>query len=203
MQIQKDSIRQTILNEAEKQFLEKGYKGTSMRTIAANSGVILSNIYNYFKSKDEIFRELLSGVLSAIEYTMEEHNSPDYISIDIFSSDEYMRKQIDMFVGLIENYKEEFNLLLFKSAGSSLENFREEIIERHTQTGKEYIALMKTKYPEINGDVSPFFIHVMSSWWVSIVAELVMHDLSHDELELFIREFMEYGTAGWKKIMKV
>lgn len=203
MQIQKTDIRKKILKVARREFREKGFKDASMRSIAKKAGVGLSNIYNYFKNKDEIFREILSGLLSTMDRVMEEHNSPEYISIDIFSSEEYMRSQIDMFVELIDNYKEDFKLLLFKSSGSSLGNYREEFIESQTQVGKEYIALMKEKFPSINGGVSDFFIHTMSSWWMSIIGELVMHDLSHGELEDFIREYMEFGTAGWKKLMQV
>lgn len=199
MQIQKDDVRKSIMEVARKEFLKNGFKNTSMRTIAKEADVVLSNIYNYYKNKDEIFCEVLSSVLLALDKLMEEHNSSEYLSIDIFTSDEYMRNQIDMFVELINNYKEDFNLLIFKSSGSSLENFRNEFIDKHTQTGIEYIALMKQKYPEINGDVSVFFIHTMSSWWMSIIAELVMHDLSPEALEKFIREYMEFGTAGWKK----
>ena len=50
MQIPKDNIRNNILKAAENIFLEKGYSKTSMREIAAKSNVVLSNIYNYFKS---------------------------------------------------------------------------------------------------------------------------------------------------------
>ena len=203
MQIQKDDIRKKILKVARKEFIEKGFKDASMRSIAKNAGVGLSNIYNYFRNKDEIFREILSGLLKALDNVMEEHNSSKYISIDIFSSEEYMHSQINMFVELIDNYKEDFKLLLFKSSGSSLENFREECTELHTRTGKEYITQMKEKYPSINADISKFFIHTMSSWWMSIISELVMHDLSHSALEDFIREYMEFGTAGWKKVMRV
>lgn len=203
MQIQKNDIRKTILKTAREEFIEHSFKNASMRRIAKKSGVGLSNIYNYFRNKNEIFREILSGLLSAMDKVMEEHNSPKYISIDIFSSDEYLRSQINMFVELIDNYKEDFKLLLFKSSGSSLENYREEFIELQTRVGKEYIALMKKKFPSINGGASDFFIHTMSSWWMSIIGELVMHDLSHQELEDFIREYMEFGTAGWKRVMQV
>ena len=203
MQKQKDDIRKTILKIARKEFINKGFKDASMRIIAKEANVGLSNIYNYFKNKDEIFCEVLSALLKSMDSVMEKHNSSEYISTDIFTSDEYMRSQIDMFVGLVENYKEDFKLLLFKAAGSSLEDFRNKITDAHTQTGIEYIALMKEKYPLINADISAFFIHTMSSWWISIIAELVMHDLSHSETEEFIREYMEFGTAGWKRVMRV
>jgi hypothetical protein len=62
---------------------------------------------------------------------------------------------------------------------------------------------MKIKYPHVNTDVSDFFVHTMCSWWIDILGELVMHDLERKELERFISEYIEYGTAGWKKLMKV
>ncbi len=203
MQIQKEDIRKVILKVAREEFADKGYKDTSMRTIAQRAEVGLSNIYNYFKNKNEIFREVLSSVLKAFEDSMIEHNNEDYISLDIFSSDEYLRRQTDLFFSLVAKYKEDLRILFFNASGSSLENFRDEIIEIHTQTGREYLRLMKEKYPDVNTDISPFFTHTMCAWFMSSIEELVMHDLSDSEMEQFIREYMEYGTAGWKKILKV
>ncbi len=203
MQMQKDEIRKRILLIAHSEFKNKCFKDASMRIIAKKSGVGLSNIYNYFTNKDEIFCELLSGFLKAIELVMLEHNSPKYVNVSIFGSEEYLHDQIDLFTALIADYKEELYLLFFKSAGSSLENFREEYTEKYTKTGIEYITMMKEKYPEINSNVSVFFIHAMSSWWMTIISELVMHDLTNPELEGFIREYVEFGTAGWGKMMKI
>ncbi|WP_321480593.1 TetR/AcrR family transcriptional regulator [uncultured Bacteroides sp.] len=203
MQRQKDDIRKVILKIARKEFIEKGFKDTSMRTIAQKTEVGLSNIYNYFKNKDEIFHEVLASAIRAFEKVMKDHNNVEFINIDIFSSDEYLRTQVEMFFNLITNYKADMNLLFFKSSGSALENYREELIEQYTQMGIEYIAIMKSKYPKINGNISPFFIHTMSAWLMSCITELVMHDLSDDEMETFIREYMEFGTAGWQKLMRV
>ncbi len=203
MQVQKIDIRKTILDVARDEFMEKGYKDVSMRAISQKAEVGLSNIYNYFKNKDQIFREVLSGLLAAIDNVMAEHNMEEHVSLEIFTSEEYIKHQINLFVDLAENFKDEFKLLLFNAAGSSLENFRDEITDRHTKTGLEYITLMKEKFPEINANISNFFIHTMSSWWISVMGELVTHDLSHEELERFLCEFMEYTTAGWKKVMRV
>lgn len=203
MQTQKDDIRKVILQAARHEFMTNGFKDASMRTIAKNADVGLSNIYNYFKNKDEIFRGTLSGLLAALDRIMQKHNCPEDIDLYVDNTEEYSRLQIKMFVDLIANYKEDFRLLLFKSAGSSLETFREECIETHTKTGREYINLVKQKYPSTNNDISDFFIHIMSSWWMSSIAELVMHNLTHAELEKFITEYMQYSTAGWKKLMQV
>ena len=55
MQYPKDDIQKEILKAAEKVFLENGFPKASMREIAQEAQVGLSNIYNYFKSKDDIF----------------------------------------------------------------------------------------------------------------------------------------------------
>jgi AcrR family transcriptional regulator len=48
-----------ILAAAARLFTKQGFHGTSTRDIAAEAGVSLGNIYNYFKTKEEIFVLLL------------------------------------------------------------------------------------------------------------------------------------------------
>lgn len=203
MQIQKKDIRNVILKVARKEFIDRGFKDASMRTIARKADVGLSNIYNYFKNKDEIFREVLSNLLNALDIIMDKHNCAEGIDLYVDNAEEYIREQIKMFIDLVDNYKEDFRLLLFKSADSELEYYKEECIEVYSKTGKKYIEMVKKKYPSINSNISDFFIHTMSSWFMSSVAELVMHDLTHEELEQFITEYMRYATAGWRSVMQI
>ena len=203
LQVQKENIRKKILMSARKEFFKKGFKEASMRTIAGKSGVGLSNIYNYFKNKDDILNEVLSPLIMAFERIMKEHNKPEYISTDIFTSEKYQLENINRFVGLITRYRKELDLLLFKSHGSRFENFMDEYSDKHTRLGLQYLHKMKEKYPKINTDISAFFIHTMSSWWLSIIGEIVSHELSAEEIEKFVSEYMAFGTAGWKKLMEV
>lgn len=203
MQTKKDNIRKNVLKIAREEFFNKGFKDASMRTIAKKAGVGLSNIYNYFQNKDEIFLEVLSPLMKALEKMMIEHNSSDNLTLDIFYSEEYFVRQTKQFVDLIVTFKDELKLLLFQSYGSSLENFRDKYTDLHTEIGLEYIQKMKEKYPHVNANISDFFIHTMSSWWLSIIGEIVSHNLTTKEIEKFISEYIAFGTAGWKKIMKV
>ena len=59
MQIKKDYTREQIVEIAKRVFLRNGYAKTSMRDIAKRTGIGVSNIYNYFKSKDELFRYIV------------------------------------------------------------------------------------------------------------------------------------------------
>ena len=74
MQYPKDDIQKDILKAAEKVFLQKGFPKASMREIAQEAQVGLSNIYNYFKNKDEIFRTVVRPVISAFDKMLHEHH---------------------------------------------------------------------------------------------------------------------------------
>lgn len=53
------STKELILKEALHLFLEKGYHGASMRTLAKKVGLQGSSLYNHFKSKETIYAALM------------------------------------------------------------------------------------------------------------------------------------------------
>lgn len=200
----KDDIHHRILQAARGEFLQKGFKDTSMRTISRLSGVTLSNIYNYFRDKDEIFRTVLTPLLNAFEQLFAEHNSDDYMSKEFFSMDSHQKKLIDDFMVIPTNYRTELKILLFNSAGSSLENFRDTFVDKYTQESLRYMKLMKERYPHIKADFSHFFLHSMCSLWLTVMGEIVTHDeLTDADIKQFITEYITFGTAGWKALMKI
>ena len=54
------STKELILEEALKQFSEKGFVGTSMSDIAKPLGITKAALYKHFKSKQQIFDEIIS-----------------------------------------------------------------------------------------------------------------------------------------------
>ena len=51
----RDQRREAILEVAREVFTEEGYAAASMSTIAARLGGSKGTLYNYFKSKEELF----------------------------------------------------------------------------------------------------------------------------------------------------
>ncbi|MGM0418929.1 MAG: TetR/AcrR family transcriptional regulator [Thermodesulfobacteriota bacterium] len=51
--------RGKIISAAKELFAEKGYSATSIREIAKKSGLSLGNFYNYFKNKEELFKQTI------------------------------------------------------------------------------------------------------------------------------------------------
>ncbi len=204
MQIQKERVRRQLMRAARKEFFDKGFKGTSMRTIAQEAGVSLSNIYNYFHGKDELFEEVLSPALKAIDQAFENHEKNATLWLDIASSKEDTPQRLtQFFIELIMPHRNEFKILLSGACGSALENYKEALIERHNQREIEQLRLLKAKRPETHLDVSEFFVHNMSSWWINTFCELVSHEMPKEQIEQFILEHMKFGIAGWRQLMQV
>jgi TetR/AcrR family transcriptional regulator, mexJK operon transcriptional repressor len=57
-----DAKRRAILDVATEVFLAQGYAATSMSEIAARAGGSKGTLYNYFRSKDELFSAFITDI---------------------------------------------------------------------------------------------------------------------------------------------
>ncbi|OCT16286.1 hypothetical protein A8709_02300 [Paenibacillus pectinilyticus] len=62
MQILKDEVKKSIRKAALSEFKKHGYLKASIRQIADAAGITPGNIYRYFKSKDDLFDELIQPI---------------------------------------------------------------------------------------------------------------------------------------------
>ncbi|GEM_PF-3339795 len=58
MQILKDNINAAILEAATARFMQHGYQGATMRAIAKDVGMSVSNLYRYYADKQSLFTAL-------------------------------------------------------------------------------------------------------------------------------------------------
>ena len=66
----RDERRDGILDVARDCFLADGYAGTSMSSIAARLGGSKGTLYNYFKSKEELFEAVMQRQCGALAETL-------------------------------------------------------------------------------------------------------------------------------------
>jgi len=66
----RDSRREAILDVAAEVFVEVGYSNASMSTIAARLGGSKGTLYNYFKSKEELFTAYVLRHCQALQEAM-------------------------------------------------------------------------------------------------------------------------------------
>lgn len=56
----KETVRERLLSEAAKHFARRGYEAANINEIALAAGFAKGTVYNYFKSKDELFGEVVA-----------------------------------------------------------------------------------------------------------------------------------------------
>ena len=56
--------KERILDEALRQFSQKGYDGTNIRELTASLGLVKSSMYKHYKSKEEIWNALLDKMIA-------------------------------------------------------------------------------------------------------------------------------------------
>ena len=203
MQVLKVASKKKILEVAKVEFLRHGFQRTSMRLIAAKSNIGLSNIYNYFEGKNEIFRALVASLLAEFDKIKAAHNNDETLTTEVYFSKDYHAASVKMWLVLYKNYKEQLFLLFHKSEGSILANFKQCTVDDVTEISMEYFKEMKARYPDLNVNISDFFVRISIDWWLSALEKLVTQEFSEEEVERFMEEYTEYSTAGWRALMKV
>lgn len=63
--------REAILAAAERLFVERGYRGISMREIASEVGMTKAALYYHFRDKEQLFVALLNNVLDELAALIE------------------------------------------------------------------------------------------------------------------------------------
>jgi len=197
MRILKDDKYTSILDSARNEFITKGYKDASMRSIANKANVGLSNIYNYFKNKDELYLVIVKPAKDELFSFITKHHTEESVDFNRVSAFGHQEEAIDYYISLIDKYREELRLLLYHSHGSSMENFRNVFTDHLTRISYEYMKFEKKHYPEAN-TISHFFIHTLSFWMVSVLGEIVTHDLDKHKIRDFFREYFRFEFAGWR-----
>lgn len=204
MQTTKEYRRHLLMKTAREAFLRKGYKAVSMREISKLSGIGLSNIYNYYPCKDDLLAVVLQPLIDEMNGMLDNHNRDESLSLEIFTSEEYHRNSMLEVMGIIIRYRKELKLLFLDTQDSRFKYFGEQWIEKSTSIGMEYLERMKELYPGLRTNISPFFMHFICSWWISMMREVVLHEeLSQEEIECFISEYILFSTGGWEKLMNV
>lgn len=67
-----NKTKKSIFQSSIKIFSDKGYDGATMDDIAANAGVAKGTLYYHFKSKEEIFKYIISEGMNVIREQVED-----------------------------------------------------------------------------------------------------------------------------------
>ena len=198
MQIPKDKIERKILAAAREEFTDSGFQLASMRKIADKAGVSVSNIYNYFENKDELFVAIVKPTISEIDkYFDDKELGCDYGKPEKWGL-EYHLIMLGKLADFIDANRQILKMIAFSAHGSSLQNYRELLIERYTRICMECMKKAEQLYPGLKAGISQFFAHNIASFWMNIILEILMHGISRDKMLEFLKEIMKFMFYGYE-----
>jgi AcrR family transcriptional regulator len=132
----KEHRRKKILESALVCFAEKGFEAATIDDIVAHSGISKGSIYNYFKTKDDIYIQLMNeNTRLNFEYFQE-------LFRNLTSVNEKIRCLFDLYKNA-GGKEESKNLLLvhgeFFLSSSRKEENRALVLDRYTQVYKSFL----------------------------------------------------------------
>ena len=192
----KDEIRLKIIDAAREEFLEKGFGKSSVRKITAVAKTSKSNLYNYFRDKDNLFCSVLGPTLKKIREGLEavkQFNVPK--SLDAYTKESQM-KVVGVVYGFVAENIKNIRLLLFKSQGSSLEGFKQELLEKFTDNMCEWVKSINQEK-----DISRLFVRCVCNFYIGMVEQAILYG-KPEEMQKFSHEFTDFIFYGWKGLLQ-
>lgn len=189
MQILKDEIKNKILDVAENMFYQKGFKETTTRNIANEVGISVSNLYLYYKNKEDIFQgvidEFYKHFINSIESFFDHNKEDEGTKMTAFICNFLSR--------IIINDQKKFVILSDKSQGTKYECFKQQLINglnRHInmQVNKELVQ-------------DELIIYILSKNFIEGIIEIAKHYKDEHWLENSINALVTYHMNGMKHLM--
>lgn len=192
-----------ILNAAKAEFLEKGFRGASLRNIVKNANVTTGAFYGYFKSKEDLFDALVS---EPADFIMREFNriQTEFTYLTPDEQEAGMGKisknsLIDWIDFIIDN-SDVFKLILKSSEGTRYENFIHDMVTREVQATHDFIKTLNQ-----NGKNIPCpddnLAHILISGMFTAYFEIALHDMPKESAKKYVDDLSKFHIAGWAAIM--
>lgn len=199
MQTKKKEVKEKIEQAAYKEFKEKGFQNASIRGIAQVAGLTKGSIYTYYKNKDDLYCSIVQPALDIILDTMNDEYGQEFVDGDFDQLYQYNQSVVTFReqVAQVTANNELMSILFFNSAGSSLEDYKERIIQRYEISARNFYKIIGKLNPDYKANVTQLFMHSCAILYIGFIEEILIHEPDEETIEQFVREmtsFVHYGT---------
>ncbi len=203
MSVRDTSIDPKLIRSARKEFEKNGFIKAELKTICDNAGVTTGAVYKRYKGKDELFQAVVKETVDILDDFVNVRTDMDFSSM----TDEEVRNTwsmneeyiLDLF-RILWKIRDDFVLLLERSAGTVYENYRHEFALRMTRAYMQYYQEAK-KRGIAKADISKDEMHVLcTSFWTSIYEPFV-HKMTWKEIEDHCRAMCRF--YDWTKALDI
>lgn len=191
-----------ILKAARNEFMCKGFKNASMRSIAKEVGISAAALYKHYANKEEIFDAVVEPAVKTWnnfcksecvrEIDMGLKNGPDAMWND--------SSQVHMMVDILYTNYDEQKLLFFGSEGTRYSGFFQELIRAAEQGTLEFMKQYKLIGGSVN-QVDGKELHLLLSAQYSAFLEMIRHDFTYEEAVHYADTVNTFFRFGWRDFL--
>lgn len=185
-----ESTLTRIHQAAKAEFLEKGFRGASLRNIVKSVGMTTGAFYGYYKSKEELFEALVGEPHDYLigrfkdaqrEFAQLPHEQQPEVMGDISGLCMY-----DM-LHYAYAHLEECKLILCCSEGTRFSGLIDEMVEIEVESTHTYLAVLN-ELGRPSPKIDPKLEHILITGMFHTFFELVIHEMPLRDAENYIRE---------------
>ena len=195
-----EKVRKAVKEE----FLEKGYEDASIRSIGARAGMTSAGLYRHYADKEAMFNAMVEPLIESIKEWTGKHTNRKYALLEDNVSDDKLFGEtfVDMVKEVILPRRDEFILLISRSAGTKYENFIHDYVEDNQKEFLEAIRYLKRKgYQTAEPDEEE--LHMLLSAYLTACFEPIIHDYEDEKVIKYLNTVQEFFMPGWLKIMGI
>ena len=186
-----EGVYEAVLKCAKKEFQDKGYKDTSLRTIAQEAGTSTGSIYTRFGDKEGLFSAIVGPVADEMKQMFLK------IQEDFHSFDkEVQRAEMGQY---ISEHFDEFQLLLSAAEGTRFACFVDELVDIEVDYTYKYMEVIGCESVK-SGLVTEEFIHIVVTAYFNGMFEVVRHNMEKDDAVKYLKLLNSYHMQGFSTI---
>ena len=194
-----EGVSERILACARVEFLDKGFTGASLRTIAAAADTSTNSIYVRFGDKEGLFSAIVEPLLNEMTECFLKIQE-EFRQMDRAAQAAHMAQYADggtlELVEYMYEHLDEFRLLLDASYGTRFHNFVDALVRIEAEYTGKYIEIVG--YPAQLGDaLTEKLLHIVTTSRFESIFELIRHGMSRAEAIEYIRLLSRYHRAGF------
>lgn len=197
-----EGVYEKVLACAKKEFLEKGYKDASLRTIAQEAGTSTSSIYTRFQDKEGLFQSIVEPAAEEMKRMFLEIQETFHQFDDDTQKEQmgaYTSREMGRILDFLYDHFDAFRLLLDASYGTRFQSFVDDLVKievDYTYKYMEVIGCMSVK----SGLITEEFIHIITTAYFNGMFEVIRHNMAKEDAIRYIRMLNQYHMAGFSTI---
>lgn len=194
-----EGVYETVLECARQEFLEKGFKDASLRTIAAKANTSTGSIYTRFHDKEGLFREIVNPVAVGLKesFLNIQENFHDWeAEKQTQDMDNYAKNSLTEIIDYIYDHFLEFDLMINGSYGTEFSDFIDEIVDIESDYTLKYMEVIECNVIKDNLIVKNA-LHIIITAYINGIFEIVRHKMKKEDAKKYIDILYKYHRRGF------